>query len=384
MLIKKVGLPTLLIGYGHFKDMTMKKYIITICILIFCLNNAFAIKLKNLTNIKGVRDNQLIGYGLVVGLNGTGDGDQTEFTVHTLVNMLDRMGITVNENAVRVDNVAAVMVTATLTPFAKAGSKLDVLVSSIGDADSLEGGTLLLTPLSGPDGEVYAVAQGPITVGGLNVRVPGVNIIKNHPTAGRIPSGALVEKEVPFTLSENDVILDFENLSLNNIVKAKNSINNFFGEEIAYINSPTTIQLKRPMNFENNFYDFLNAVMQIDIEPEASSKVVVDERTGTIVIGSDVRISTVAISHGDLTIKISTNVLVSQPAPFSYGQSIVVGQPEVEVEEEEGKLMVLPEGAQISDLVKAINAIGATPRDLISILQSIHAAGALQGQLEVI
>jgi flagellar P-ring protein precursor FlgI len=384
MLIKKVGLPILLIGYGHFRGMLMKKYLIIIFILIFCLNNVFAIKLKNLTNIKGVRDNQLIGYGLVVGLNGTGDGDQTEFTVHTLVNMLDRMGITVDENAVRVDNVAAVMVTATMTPFAKAGSKLDVLVSSIGDADSLEGGTLLLTPLSGPDGEVYAVAQGPITVGGLNVRVPGVNIIKNHPTAGRIPSGALVEKEVPFTLSENDVILDFENLSLNNIVKAKNSINNFFGEEIAYINSPTTIQLKKPMNFENNFYDFLNAVMQIDIEPEASSKVVVDERTGTIVMGSDVRISTVAISHGDLTIKISTNVLVSQPAPFSYGQSIVVGQPEAEVEEEEGKLMVLPEGAQISDLVKGLNAIGATPRDLISILQSIQAAGALQGQLEVI
>jgi len=174
MLTKKAGLPMLLIGYGHFRGMLMKKYLIIIFILIFCLNNVFAIKLKNLTNIKGVRDNQLIGYGLVVGLNGTGDGDQTEFTVHTLVNMLDRMGITVDENAVRVDNVAAVMVTATMTPFAKAGSKLDVLVSSIGDADSLEGGTLLLTPLSGPDGEVYAVAQGPITVGGLNVRVPGV------------------------------------------------------------------------------------------------------------------------------------------------------------------------------------------------------------------
>ena len=362
----------------------MKRCCVILFLLIFFLNTSFAIKLKDLTNIKGIRDNQLIGYGLVVGLNGTGDGDQTEFTVHTLVNMLDRMGITVDENAVRVDNVAAVMVTATLTPFAKTGSKLDAVVSSIGDADSLEGGTLLLTPLSGPDGEVYAAAQGPITVGGLNVRVPGVNIIENHPTVGRIPNGALVEKEVPFELSEDEVTIDFENLSLNNIVKAKNSINKFFGEEIAYINSPTTLQLKKPMNYENSFYDFLNTVMQINIEPEPSSKVVVDERTGTIVIGSDVRISTVAVSHGDLTIRISTNVLVSQPAPFSYGQSIVVGVPEAEVEEEEGKLMVIPEGAQITDLVKALNAIGATPRDLISILQSIQAAGALQGKLEVI
>lgn len=363
----------------------MKKAILTLFILMFLpFNNAFAIKLKDLTKIDGIRDNQLIGYGLVVGLNGTGDGDQTEFTVHTIVNMLDRMGITVNENAVRVDNVAAVMVTATLTPMARPGTKIDVIVSSIGDADSLEGGTLLLTPLSGPDGEVYAVAQGPVTVGGLNVRIPGVRLIENHPTVGRIPNGALVEKEVPVSLSENNVTLNFENLSLNNIVKAKNSINNFFGEEVASISSPTTIQLKTPINYKNNFYDFLNAVMQINIQPEASSKVVVDERTGTIVIGGDVRISTVAVSHGDLTISISTNVLVSQPAPFTYGQTAIVGQPQAQVNEEEAKLMVIPEGAQITDLVKALNAIGATPRDLISILQSIQAAGALQGELEVI
>jgi flagellar P-ring protein precursor FlgI len=365
----------------------MRKIILLFLIISFLYSsNSFAIKLKDLAIIDGVRDNQLIGYGLVVGLNRTGDGNQVRFTVHSIINMLRRMGITVNvnENTIRVNNVAAVMVTATLTPLARAGTKIDAVVSSIGDASSLEGGTLLLTPLSGPDGEIYAVAQGPITVGGLNVMVPGMRFIKNHPTAGRVPNGALVEKEVPFALSEDNVILDFDHLSLNNIVKAKNSINKFFGEEVATINSPTTIQLKKPMNFANNFYEFLNSVMQIDIEPEASSKVVVDERTGTIVIGGDVRISTVAVSHGDLTISISSNVLVSQPAPFSYGQTAIVGQPQAQVNEEKAKLMVIPEGAQISDLVKALNAIGATPRDLISILQSIQAAGALQGELEVI
>ncbi|MDY6821781.1 MAG: flagellar basal body P-ring protein FlgI [Deferribacterota bacterium] len=362
----------------------MKRLVILFFAFLIISNQLYAVKLKDLAKIRGVRDNQLIGYGLVVGLNGTGDQDQTEFTVHTLTNMLDRMGITVDEDDVRVDNVAAVMVTAKLTPFAKVGTKIDTVVSSIGDADSLEGGTLLLTPLSAPDGEVYAVAQGPITVGGLNINIRGANVRENHPTVGRIPNGAIVEKEVPYDLPKDNVIISFEKLSLNNIVKAKNAINKFFGEEIASIDSPTTISLNTPVNYKNNFYDFLDAAMRIDIEPEPSSKVVVDERTGTIVLGSDVRITTVAVAHGDLTIRISSNVLVSQPAPFSGGQTVVVGQPQVEVEEEEGKLMVIPEGAQISDLVKALNAIGATPRDLISILQSIDAAGALQGELEVI
>jgi flagellar P-ring protein precursor FlgI len=231
---------------------------------------------------------------------------------------------------------------------------------------------------------VYAVAQGPITVGGLNINIRGARITKNHATAGRIPNGAIVEKEVPFDLPMDQASLTFENISLNNLVKAKNKINDFFGEEVATISSPTTIELLPPLSYKNNFYDFMNAALQLDIDPEASSKIVVDERTGTVVIGADVRITTVAVSHGDLTIAISSNVLVSQPAPFTYGQTTIVQQPNIQVNEEEGKLMVLPEGAQISDLVKALNSIGATPRDLIAILQSIQAAGALQGTLEVI
>ena len=377
-----------LIGLGLFDgSKPMRKKLTLLFLIYFLLSCSFlhAMKLKDLASINGIRDNQLIGYGLVVGLNGTGDRSGTEFTIHSLVNMLDRMGITVDENNVRVDNVAAVMVTAKLSPFARSGSKMDVVVSSIGDANSLEGGTLLLTPMSAPNGEVYAVAQGPVSVGGRNVAARGTRIIDNHPTVGRIPNGAMVEKEITFGLHQNDIIeLAFSELSISNIVRAKNVINDFFKEQVAYISSPSTISIKPSVNYINSFYEFMNAVLQLEIQPEASSRVVVDERTGTVVVGSDVRVSTVAISHGDLTIKITSTTAVVQPPPFTSGGTAIVGGQDIEVVEEDSKLMVLPEGVMISDLVKALNALGATPRDLIAILQSIKAAGALQGELEVI
>jgi len=360
------------------------KRLLIIFILIISTNSFAAIKLKNVAKVEGIRENQLIGYGLVVGLNRTGDKDRTEFTKQSLVNMLARMGVTVDQNNVKVENVAAVMVTSTLPPFAKAGSEMDVTVSSIGDAESLEGGTLLLTPLKAPNGEVYAVAQGPITVGGMNVSAGGTNTTINHPTVGRIPNGAIIEKEIPYQLQQTYVTLNFNNMSISNIVNAKNRINTIFNANVAEISSPSTLEIAIPTEFRNRYYEFLDKVLKVEITPEDFAKVVIDERTGTIVMGSDVRVSTVAISHGNLTIKVSSNIDVSQPAPFSRGQTVATQQTDVNVEEEEGKMMVIPEPVRISDLVKALNSIGVSPRDLIAILQSIKAAGALHGELEVI
>lgn len=362
----------------------MKKIILTVMmVMIFTGIGNSAVKIRDLASVQGIRDNQLFGYGLVVGLKGSGDKQQTEFTVQTLTNMLDRMGITVNQNDVKVKNVAAVMVTAKLPAFAKNGNKIDVTVSSIGDAKSLEGGTLLLTPLSGANGQIYAVAQGPLSVGGLNVTAGGAQVTKNHPTVGVIPNGAIVEKEIPFALDSNYFDLSFESMGIADIVQAKSAINSFIGTQVATITSPTSIRVEIPGEFKNSYYDYLSSLLNIEIQPETFARVIVDERTGTIVMGSDVRISTVAVAHGNLTITITNQVDVSQPALFSDGETVVTNSPEVQVAEDQTKLMVVPEGVTISDLVKALNAIGVTPRDLISILQAIKAAGALHADLEL-
>jgi flagellar P-ring protein precursor FlgI len=239
-----------------------------------------------------------------------------------------------------------------------------------------------MTPLSAPNGEIYAVAQGPISVGGMNVSAGGGGAVKNHPTVGRIPNGAIVEKEIGYKLDQSFVVLSFKQVSLSNVVKSKNIINKIFKSKIAEVDSPTTIKIKVPEGYD--YYDFLDTVLNVEIQPETYAKVIVDERTGTIVMGSDVRISTVAVSHGNLTIKITSTVEVSQPNAFGDGETVVTNQKEVEVEEDDAKLMVLPDGVMISDLVKALNSLGVTPRDLIAILQSIKAAGALHGELEVI
>lgn len=362
----------------------MKKiFLSVVMILAFSLTANSAVKIRDLASVQGIRDNQLFGYGLVVGLNGSGDKQQTEFTVQTLTNMLDRMGITVNQNDVKVKNVAAVMVTAKLPAFAKNGNKIDVTVSSIGDAKSLEGGTLLLTPLSGANGQIYAVAQGPLSVGGMNVKAGGAQVTKNHPTVGVIPNGAIVEKEIPFALESDYFDLSFESMGIADIVQAKSAINSFIGTPVATITSPTSIRVDIPGEFKNSYYDYLSSLLNIEIQPETFARVIVDERTGTIVMGSDVKISTVAVAHGNLTITITNQVDISQPAPFSDGETVVANNPEIEVAEDQSKLMVVPEGVTISDLVKALNAIGVTPRDLISILQAIKAAGALHAELEL-
>ncbi len=362
----------------------MKRAIATAFFIIFTATaSQAAVKLRDLAQVEGIRDNQLIGYGLVVGLNGSGDKNNTEFTVQSLVNMLDRMGITVSQNDVKVKNVAAVMVTAKLPPFAKSGNKIDITVSSIGDAKSLEGGTLLLTPLLAANGLTYAVAQGPLSVGGMNVSAAGAGVIKNHPTVGVIPNGATVEKEVDFALDQNYFNLAFNTMGIADIVQAKSAINGFIGANVATITSPTSIRVEVPGEFKNNYYDFLSSLLNIEIQPETFARVIVDERTGTIVMGADVRISTVAVAHGNLTITISNQVEISQPNPLSMGQTVTAQTTQVNVAEEKSKLMIVPEGVTISDLVKALNAIGVTPRDLISILQAIKAAGALHADLEL-
>ncbi len=359
----------------------MLRYILVF--LIISINSFAGTKIRDLAKVEGIRDNQLVGYGLVVGLNGTGDKSGTEFTIQSLTNMLDRMGIAVDKKKVKVKNVAAVVVTAKLPPFAKPGSKVDVIVSSIGDAKSLEGGTLILTPLASPNGQFYASAQGPISVGGMNVQAAGAGAVKNHPTVGRIPNGAIIEKEINFNLTEDVLKLSFKDISVSNIVKAKQTINKVFKNSANIVN-PTTIEVSIPKEYEGRFYEFMDAVLNLEIETETFAKVILDERTGTIVMGSDVRVNTVAISHGNLTIKITSNEQVSQPNPLSKGETKVTKQTEIKVEEDKAKLMVLPEGVRISDLVKGLNAIGVTPRDLIAILQAIKSAGALQGDLEVI
>lgn len=287
----------------------MKKLLVTAILIITLTQSAFAlVKIRDISNVEGIRDNQLIGYGLVVGLNGTGDKSGTDFTVQSLVNMMERMGITVSKNAVKVKNVAAVMVTAKLPPFSSSGSKMDVVVSSVGDAKSLEGGTLLMTPLSAADGQVYAVSQGPVSVGGMNVSSGGTGTIKNHPTVGFIPNGAIVEKEVPFNMDQTNIVLNFRQSNLSDVVKAKEAINMKMGGNIAAITSPSTLEIVVPRGQEQNYYVFMDRILNTEIEPSDMAKVVVDERTGTIVMGSDVRISTVAVSHGNLTISISSTL----------------------------------------------------------------------------
>lgn len=345
----------------------------------------FAARVKDIVTIEGVRDNQILGYGLVIGLSGTGDKQGTEFTIQSLATMLSKQGIIVDPHEVKVKNVAAVIVTANLPPFVRAGSKIDVLVSSIGDATSLQGGTLLMTPLKAPNQQIYAVAQGPISLGGFLGGKGGDSVQKNHPTAGRIPGGALVEREVKIDLgSMESIALTLKNQDFTTAVRLSRTINNLLGEESAEPVSSGTVEIKVPERYRNKVVELIASIETVEIQVDKNAKVVLNERTGTIVMGEDVRISTVAISHGNLTIQIKTEQQISQPLPFSQGETVVVPQREVSVEEGKGQLHVVEAGVSIGEVVRALNAIGVTPRDLIAILQAMKAAGALQAELEII
>ncbi|MBF0449182.1 MAG: flagellar basal body P-ring protein FlgI [Candidatus Magnetomorum sp.] len=380
------------------------------CLLafVFCVSSASAIRLKDMSSFKGVRNNQLMGYGLIVGLNGTGDKAGTDFTVQSLVNMLERMGVHVDKANVNMKNVAAVMVTSNIPPFAKIGQKVDITISSLGDAQSLQGGTLLLTPLRGVDRKVYALAQGPLSVGGYTAGgAAGGGATKNHPTVARISRGASIEREIPITLQGREFLtLMLNNPDFTTAIRVRNSINEKFGQILASTSDSGTVQIQVPHNFRNNIVQMIAAIENLQVVPDTVAKVIVNEKTGTVVIGENVRISTVAVAHGNLSIQIKENINVSQPSPFAPaapagvgttqapmsggpimapgGQTVVSPNSDVYAAEEDNKLLLVPSGSTIGELVRALNAIGVTPRDLMTILMSIKAAGALQAEIEIL
>lgn len=345
---------------------------------------AQAVRVKDLASVKGVRANQILGYGLVVGLNGTGDKNGTEFTIQSLASMLGKLGIGVDPSLMQVKNVAAVVVTAELPPFARVGSEIDVLVSSLGDASSLEGGTLLVTPLFGTNGEVYAIGQGPISVGGFAAGGGGSSVQKNHPTVGRIAQGATVERELGYAIDDKNAF-DFA-LARPDFTTASRmvaAIDAHFGAGAAKALDSGTLRVALPAAYRSNVVGFLSTLEGLDVEPDRDARVVINERTGTVVIGSDVRIARVAVSHGSLSVTVSTVNEVSQPAPFSEGETTPVENSDVVASEEEAALAFVDGAATVEQLVRGLNAIGATPRDLIAILQAIRAAGALSAEIEV-
>ncbi len=366
------------------------KIILFFIALVPCLvqtPDLLAARLKDIASVQGLRENQLVGYGLVVGLAGTGDGTQVKFTLKSIRNIMERMGIiSIDPNQVKVKNVAAVLVTAKMPPLAKIGQKIDVVVSSLGDAKSLLGGTLILTPLKGVDGKVYALAQGSISVGGYSAGGAGANVQKNHPTAGRIPNGATVEREIPVDLlAKKELKINLFQADFTTVGRAVDAINDVLGAPFAKAIDAETISVRVPPEFEDSPISLMAAIENVEISPDTMARVVLDERTGTVVMGKNVRISTVAVAHGNLSIQIKESPQVSQPAPFSpQGQTVVTPGTEVKVKEGGGRLVVLKHGSTIGELVSALNAVGVTPRDLIAIMQSIKAAGALQADLKVI
>jgi len=365
----------------------MKRIIFTLVLLLTAPYASHATRIKDIASIDGVRDNQLVGYGLVVGLNGSGDSDQTKFPVQTLSNLLERSGVTIRRTDITVKNLAAVMVTATLPPFSKQGTRLDVLVSSMGDAKSLAGGTLVMTPLKGGDGQVYAVAQGALSTSSFSYGGQAASTQKNHPTAGRVPEGALVERELPNMLADKSRLrLNLHQPDFTTASRLAAAINAKFNSTIAVCNDPGSVLLSVPESYRGNTVEFGAAMEGLEVQPDTTAKVVLNERTGTIVMGNAVRISTVAVAHGNLTLTIKESPMVSQPAPFSkVGETVVVPRTSIKVDEQKGGgLTVLKEGANIGDVVRALNAIGVTPRDLIGIMQAIKASGALQCELSII
>jgi len=363
------------------------------------------VRVKDVARIQGVMENDLLGYGLVVGLQGTGDRQGTFFTVQSVANMLLKLGINVPRDKITVKNVAAVMVTAKLPPFAKVGSRVDALVSSLGDATNLQGGTLLLTPLQGADGKVYAVAQGPVSIGGFSVEAKGTGerVQRNHPTVGRVPNGATVEREVPTALLEGQgLTLTLKSPDFTTAIRLAEVVNKALGEGRARAMDAASVRVH--VLPQEDPVELVARLEYLTFTPDAVAKVVINERTGTIVMGSQVKISTVAISHGGLNIQIRSEFQVSQPSPFAPqppsgsrpeqpreegpiitpgGATAVVPKTEIIVQEERGKPVVL-EAVTIGDLVRALNALGVTPRDLIAILQAIKEAGALQAELEIL
>jgi flagellar P-ring protein precursor FlgI len=363
----------------------MRKLSVILLVLLLLPALAGAVRIKDLTEIEGVRANQLVGYGLVVGLNGTGDSKNTSFTIQSLLNMMERMGLTVEADKVQVDNVAAVMVTAELPAFARAGGRIDVAVASVGDASDLAGGTLMMTPLKGADGQYYAVAQGPLVVGSLAFGGKAAKVQRNHPTSGRVPDGAIIEREI-FNDFENLAQLNYRlrDADFTTLTRMTQVVNDYFGEPVARAVDAVAMEVVPPESYNGRLADLVAEIEALDVIPDSAARIVVNEKTGTIVMGSDVRISTVAVSHGNLNLVIGESADVSQPNPLAQGQTVVVPETTIGVSEEEGNLVVMDMGVSIGEVASALNAIGASPRDLIAIFQAIKASGALHADLVVL
>ncbi len=354
--------------------------------MLYAIPAAAQIRVKDIADVEGVRENQLVGYGLVVGLNGTGDKlDTAVFTRESLVGMLERLGVNTRDQIAKLQtkNVAAVMVTGSLPAFARTGSRIDVSVSAIGDATNLSGGTLLVTPLLAADGEVYGVSQGAVTTGAVAARgASGSSVTRNVPTSGKIANGAIVEREVAFALgAHNAIALALRNPDLTTARRMAAAINAQLGPGVARATDPRTVELALG---GRDVVDSLAAIEDLRVVPDTPAVVIIDETSGTIVMGANVRISTVAIAQGNLTIRVSEAPEVSQPGPFSKGKTVVTPKSSISVDtDHDHKLGILNAQPTLRDLVASLNALGVGPRDLISILQSIKAAGALQADLEV-
>jgi len=349
---------------------------------------AFAFsRVKDLVEVEGIRDNMLVGYGLVVGLNTTGDSlRNAPFTQLSIQTMLERLGVNTRGATLQTKDVAAVMVTANLPAFSGQGTRIDVSVSALGDATSLQGGTLLVTPMFGADGEIYALAQGPVAIGGFVAQGQAASVTRGVPTAARIANGAIVEREIGFTLADQKSLkLSLHNPDLTTATRIADAVNAYLGQSVATVNDPSTVKLDVPDTYKNGVVGLLGDVEQLKVDPDQPARVIIDEQSGVIVMGSDVRISTVAIAQGNLTIKVTETPEVSQPGPLSNGTTAVVPRTQIQVDEGKGnKMAVVSQGVSLQKLVDGLNALGVGPRDIISILQAIKAAGALQADIQVI
>ena len=380
--------------FKHEEIFVLKKFIktflpIVLIVLIF-VDTASAARIKDLSSIKGVRGNQLIGFGLVIGLAGTGDSaTNVFFSIQSVYNMLKKMGVNIPSaevESLKFKNVATVMVTAELPSFARQGDRIDVTVSSVGDSKSLQGGTLLMTPLKGPDSNTYAVAQGPLSIGGFEVP-GGAKTQKNHLTVGRVANGALIERELSHEFNAKaELIFALKKTDFTTARRISQAINEELKDQSAFVIDGRTVKVEVPKYYRNNSSELISRIEKLDVEPDVVARVIVDERTGTVVMGENVRISTVAVAHGALFIQIKGEPAADQPPPLAEeGEATdIPGRIRVPVEEGEDKLLVVSKGAALGDIVNGLNAIGVTPRDLIAILQSIKASGALHAELVII
>jgi flagellar P-ring protein precursor FlgI len=343
------------------------------------------VPLREVADLQGVRGNQLMGFGLVVGLKGTGDSIMAKFTTQTLTNLLARQGVTISPNGLQVKNVAAVMVTAELPAFARPGQRIDVTVSSTGDASDLAGGTLLMTALQGPDTQVYAAAQGPILVGGFSAQAGGASVVKNHPTAGRIPDGGLVERQVPGNFNDRTSLhYNLQEEDFTTVVRVVKAINAELGEPAAKALDSRTVEVGIPPEYQGRLVEMVARLENLPIKLQTKARVVVNEKTGTVVMGADVRIGAVSIVQAGLAIQVTSTPQVSQPAPLSRGKTQVTEQKDIKVEEEKVRTLTIEPGISVGRLAEMLNKIGTTPRDMIAILQAIKDAGALPAELRIL